>query len=135
MRLPAGGGAEDAGGLFWVLDEEVQVEGSSDSVVLERLCAAFEKKGPGAEGKGMSWGRVRSPARELESDLDEACTGWDLSAEMSACGPACAFIHSCVHSFRYPSHVWSSYRMLGAMLYSGKPASCGPQFWLRSLRE
>nr|XP_051691432.1 unconventional myosin-XVIIIb isoform X1 [Oryctolagus cuniculus] len=50
VPLAAGGGAEDAGGLFWVLDEEVRVEGSSDSVVLERLCAAFEKKGAGAEG-------------------------------------------------------------------------------------
>ncbi|XP_054450403.1 unconventional myosin-XVIIIb [Pteronotus mesoamericanus] len=50
VRLPPGGGAEDARGLFWVLDEEVRVEGSSDSVVLERLCAAFEKKGAEAEG-------------------------------------------------------------------------------------
>ncbi|KAM5237670.1 unconventional myosin-XVIIIb [Ctenodactylus gundi] len=50
VHLPAGGGAEDAKGLFWVLDEEVRVEGSSDSTVLERLCAAFEKKGPGAKG-------------------------------------------------------------------------------------
>ncbi|XP_073080091.1 unconventional myosin-XVIIIb isoform X1 [Manis javanica] len=50
VRLPAGGGTEDIRGLFWVLDEEVRVEGSSDSVVLERLCAAFEKKGAGAEG-------------------------------------------------------------------------------------
>ncbi|XP_066871490.1 unconventional myosin-XVIIIb isoform X2 [Kogia breviceps] len=50
VRLPAGGGAEDARGLFWVLDEEVRVEGSGDGVVLERLCAAFEKKGAEAEG-------------------------------------------------------------------------------------
>ncbi|XP_017353629.1 unconventional myosin-XVIIIb isoform X1 [Cebus imitator] len=50
VRLPAGGGAQDARGLFWVLDEEVRVEGSSDSVVLERLCAAFEKKAAGTEG-------------------------------------------------------------------------------------
>uniref|UniRef100_A0A3Q1LG72 Myosin XVIIIB n=1 Tax=Bos taurus TaxID=9913 RepID=A0A3Q1LG72_BOVIN len=50
VRLPAGGGAEDSRGLFWILDEEVRVEGSQDSVVLERLCAASEKKGAGAEG-------------------------------------------------------------------------------------
>uniref|UniRef100_A0A8I4A376 Myosin XVIIIB n=1 Tax=Callithrix jacchus TaxID=9483 RepID=A0A8I4A376_CALJA len=50
VRLPAGGGAQDARGLFWVLDEEVRVEGSSDSVVLERLCTAFEKKEAGTEG-------------------------------------------------------------------------------------
>lgn len=48
------------------------MEGSSDSVVLERLCAAFEKKEPGAEGRGMRWRRVLSPARELESVFDEA---------------------------------------------------------------
>ncbi|XP_036305331.1 unconventional myosin-XVIIIb isoform X1 [Pipistrellus kuhlii] len=50
VRLPPGGGAVDARGLFWLLDEEVRVEGSGDSVVLERLRAAFEKKGAGAEG-------------------------------------------------------------------------------------
>nr|XP_005889908.1 PREDICTED: unconventional myosin-XVIIIb [Bos mutus] len=50
VRLSAGGGAEDSRGLFWILDEEVRVEGSQDSVVLERLCAASEKKGAGAEG-------------------------------------------------------------------------------------
>lgn len=112
------------------------MEGSSDSVVLERLCAAFEKKEPGAEGRGMRWRRVLSPARELESVFEEACTGGDLSAEVSVWGPACAFIHSCVHPFMCsPIHVSISYHMLGAMLYSGKPASCGPQFWLRSLRE
>ncbi|XP_048198707.1 unconventional myosin-XVIIIb [Perognathus longimembris pacificus] len=50
VHLAAGGGSEDTRGLFWLLDEEVRVEGSSDSVVLERLRAAFEKKGAGAEG-------------------------------------------------------------------------------------
>lgn len=66
VHLPAGGGTEDARGLLWVLDEEVRVEGSSDSVVLDRLRAAFEK-GAGAEGKGARvWG-VLSPARVLGS--------------------------------------------------------------------
>ncbi|XP_012869733.1 PREDICTED: unconventional myosin-XVIIIb [Dipodomys ordii] len=50
VHVAAGGGPEDARGLFWLLDEEVRVEGSSDSVVLERLRAAFEKKGAGEEG-------------------------------------------------------------------------------------
>ncbi|XP_058512716.1 LOW QUALITY PROTEIN: unconventional myosin-XVIIIb [Ochotona princeps] len=50
VHLAAGGGTENAKGLFWVLDEEVRLEGSSDSVVLERLCAAFEKKEAEAEG-------------------------------------------------------------------------------------
>ncbi|XP_059105711.1 unconventional myosin-XVIIIb-like [Peromyscus eremicus] len=51
VHFPAGRGAEDARGLFWVLDEEVRVEGSSDSVVLERLRTAFEKKAAEADGK------------------------------------------------------------------------------------
>lgn len=34
------------------------MEGSSDSVVLERLRAAFEKKETGAEGKGGGVGEV-----------------------------------------------------------------------------
>ncbi|CAH6778729.1 Myo18b [Phodopus roborovskii] len=50
VHLPAGRGTEDARGLFWVLDEEVRVEGSNDSVVLERLRAAFEKKVAGDDG-------------------------------------------------------------------------------------
>lgn len=65
VRLPAGGSTEDAGGLFWVLDEEVRVEGSSDSVVLERLCAAFEKKGAGADGKEIR----RGGGKDAESSL------------------------------------------------------------------
>lgn len=52
VHLPAGRSSEDARGLFWVLDEEVRVEGSSDSVVLERLRTAFEKKSAGADGEG-----------------------------------------------------------------------------------
>ncbi|XP_053525830.1 unconventional myosin-XVIIIb isoform X1 [Artibeus jamaicensis] len=65
VRLPPGGGAEDAGGLFWVLDEEVRVEGSSDGVVLERLCAAFEKKGAGAEGTSA----LRSCEQPLQCEV------------------------------------------------------------------
>lgn len=45
------------------------MEGSSDSVVLERLCAAFEKKGAGAEGKGVR--ATHEGRREPRS--------WDLS--------------------------------------------------------
>uniref|UniRef100_A0A8C0PM77 Myosin motor domain-containing protein n=1 Tax=Canis lupus familiaris TaxID=9615 RepID=A0A8C0PM77_CANLF len=65
VRLPAVGGAEDAKGLFWLLDEEVRVEGSSDSVVLERLCAAFEKKG--AEAGGTS--ALRSCEQPLQFEI------------------------------------------------------------------
>uniref|UniRef100_A0A8C8S369 Myosin XVIIIB n=1 Tax=Pelusios castaneus TaxID=367368 RepID=A0A8C8S369_9SAUR len=35
-------------GLLWILDEEVLTEGSSDGVVLDRLCLYFAKKGEGS---------------------------------------------------------------------------------------
>ncbi|XP_046283277.1 unconventional myosin-XVIIIb isoform X4 [Marmota monax] len=64
VHLPAGGGAEDARGLLWVLDEEVRVEGSSDSVVLERLRVAFEK---GAGGEGTS--ALRTCEQPLQCEI------------------------------------------------------------------
>uniref|UniRef100_A0A250Y7W4 Unconventional myosin-XVIIIb n=1 Tax=Castor canadensis TaxID=51338 RepID=A0A250Y7W4_CASCN len=53
VHSAAGGGHGDARGLFWVLDEEVRVEGSSDSVVLERLRVAFEGTGVDTEGTAV----------------------------------------------------------------------------------
>uniref|UniRef100_A0A8C9P816 Myosin XVIIIB n=1 Tax=Spermophilus dauricus TaxID=99837 RepID=A0A8C9P816_SPEDA len=64
VHLPAGGGVEDARGLLWVLDEEVRVEGSSDSVVLERLRVAFEK---GAGGEGTS--ALRTCEQPLQCEI------------------------------------------------------------------
>ncbi|XP_008061792.1 unconventional myosin-XVIIIb [Carlito syrichta] len=72
VRLPAGEGAEDARGLFWVLDEEVRVEGSSDSTVLERLFAAFEKKGTEAEGNSA----LRICEQPLQCEISHQL-GWD----------------------------------------------------------
>ncbi|XP_053444952.1 unconventional myosin-XVIIIb isoform X2 [Nycticebus coucang] len=69
VHLPAGGGTEDAKGLFSVLDEEVRMEGSSDSTILERLCTAFEKKGAGAEGT--------SALRTCEQPLQ-----WEISHQL-----------------------------------------------------
>lgn len=109
------------------------MEGSSESVVLERLCAAFEKKGAGAEGKGARGRRVLRPARELASVLGScrsspgrAGTGWGLRAEASVPVPACAFIRTRVHSLTYPADVLSSYSVLGTVLYRGEPGSCAP---------
>ncbi|KAL6067667.1 hypothetical protein STEG23_031471, partial [Scotinomys teguina] len=65
VHFPAGRGAEGAGGLFWVLDEEVHVEGSSDSVVLERLREAFEKKAAGADGPPV----LRTCEQPLQCEL------------------------------------------------------------------
>ncbi|XP_023369092.1 unconventional myosin-XVIIIb isoform X2 [Otolemur garnettii] len=72
VRLPAGGGTEDAKGLFSVLDEEVRMEGSSDSTILERLCAAFEKKGAGAEGTSA----LRTCEQPLQWEISHQL-GWD----------------------------------------------------------
>uniref|UniRef100_A0A4X2KGM3 Myosin XVIIIB n=1 Tax=Vombatus ursinus TaxID=29139 RepID=A0A4X2KGM3_VOMUR len=40
---------EEPKGLLWVLDEEVRIEGSGDSTVMDHLCLAFEKKEAGAD--------------------------------------------------------------------------------------
>uniref|UniRef100_A0A8C6QLY0 Myosin motor domain-containing protein n=1 Tax=Nannospalax galili TaxID=1026970 RepID=A0A8C6QLY0_NANGA len=75
VPLPARGeGSEGAGGLFWVLDEEVRVEGSSDSVVLERLRATFEMKTARAKGKG-----TRQPLQcEVPHQLGQDPVRYDL---------------------------------------------------------
>ncbi|XP_056677549.1 unconventional myosin-XVIIIb-like [Monodelphis domestica] len=49
VRVPVAGQAEEPKGLLWVLDEEVRIEGSGDSAVMDRLCLAFEKKEAGAD--------------------------------------------------------------------------------------
>lgn len=65
VHLPAGRSSEDARGLFWVLDEEVRVEGSSDSAVLERLRTAFEKMSAGADGPPV----LRTCEQPLQCEL------------------------------------------------------------------
>lgn len=99
VRLPPGGGAADARGLFWVLDEEVRVEGSSDSMVLERLCAAFEKKGVGAEGKDVRRSRVASPACGLESALVSCRKALIRPAGGGVWVQKCLSVRLCVFSF------------------------------------
>lgn len=98
MRLPAGGGAEDSRGLFWILDEEVRVEGSQDSVVLERLCAASEKKGAGAEGEGGNRG-----GGGLLSSSSSLPVGVGLcllkALTRPALGGLCTCLGVCLHSF------------------------------------
>ncbi|XP_078083393.1 unconventional myosin-XVIIIb-like isoform X2 [Mustelus asterias] len=42
---------EEPKGLLWILEEEVLVQGSNDTVVLDRLCSYFEKKGMDNEEK------------------------------------------------------------------------------------
>uniref|UniRef100_A0A8W4FLF9 Myosin XVIIIB n=1 Tax=Sus scrofa TaxID=9823 RepID=A0A8W4FLF9_PIG len=89
VHLPAREGAEDTRGLFWVLDEEVRVEGSSDAVVLGRLCASFEKKGAGAEGKGAAGGAESSLGIRTCQSTSKVCRArWgNLSAESSVPPP------------------------------------------------
>lgn len=97
MRLPAGGGAEDSRGLFWILDEEVRVEGSQDSVVLERLCAASEKKGAGAEGEGGNRGGGGAPLLLIITPGGS----WTLSPQSpdKACTRGAVHLPGCVPSF------------------------------------
>ncbi|XP_067862172.1 unconventional myosin-XVIIIb-like isoform X2 [Heptranchias perlo] len=52
---------EEPKGLLWILDEEVLVQGSSDTVVLDRLCSYFEKKEMEKEEK--------QPLRRCEQEL------------------------------------------------------------------
>ncbi|KAM9118433.1 unconventional myosin-XVIIIb [Pangshura tecta] len=53
LQVLPGGQAEEPKGLLWILDEEVLIPGSSDSVVLNRLCSYFAKKGPESEEEGF----------------------------------------------------------------------------------
>uniref|UniRef100_G3SSZ2 Myosin XVIIIB n=1 Tax=Loxodonta africana TaxID=9785 RepID=G3SSZ2_LOXAF len=79
VRLPAGGRAEDKG-LFWVLDEEVRVEGSSDNVVLERLCAAFEKHQTGYKKKSSALRACEQPLQcEIFHQLGQDPVRYDLT--------------------------------------------------------
>nr|XP_033811733.1 unconventional myosin-XVIIIb isoform X2 [Geotrypetes seraphini] len=55
------GHVEELKGLLWILDEEVLIQGSSDSVALERLCSYFESKGLDKEELG--------PIRKCEQAL------------------------------------------------------------------
>lgn len=99
---PTGGNAEDSAGLFWVLDEEVRVDGSSDTVVLERLRVAFEKTGVGVEGKGVE---MLSPAWDLATVFakkgpDKACRAGRCRSQRCLGMPVCDFFHSLlIHHF------------------------------------
>lgn len=74
------------------------MEGSSDAVVLGRLCASFEKKGAGAEGKGAAGGAESSLGIRTCQSTSKVCRArWgNLSAESSVPVPVSAFLHSCV---------------------------------------
>lgn len=106
------------------------MEGSSDSVVLERLCAAFEKKGAGAEGKGEGGKRVPSPAGSqslrlcpMQNAPGRGLPGRGLGAEPSPCVRA---LVSRARASRSPAHVWSNYRVLGPCCTAVSPrVACG----------
>ncbi|GAB1290007.1 Myosin XVIIIb [Apodemus speciosus] len=88
VHLPAGRGTEDAGGLFWVLDEEVRVEGSSDSVVLERLRAAFEKKKEAGAEEAPSMRTCEQPLQcELFHQLGRDPVRYDLTGWLRRAKP------------------------------------------------
>ncbi|XP_004690910.1 PREDICTED: unconventional myosin-XVIIIb [Condylura cristata] len=87
VRLPAGGGADEARGLFWVLDEEARLEGSSDSVVLERLRVAFEKKGAEADGSPALRTCEQPLQCEIAHQLGQDPVRYDLSGWLHKARP------------------------------------------------
>ncbi|XP_055972547.1 unconventional myosin-XVIIIb, partial [Sorex fumeus] len=88
IRRPAGGDAEAPAGLFWVLDEEVRVEGSSDGAVLERLRAAFEKSRVGAEEGTSALRMCEQPLQfELSHQLGQDPVRYDLTGWLHRAKP------------------------------------------------
>lgn len=95
VHLPAGRGAEDAGGLFWVLDEEVRVQGSSDSTVLERLRAAFEKKKEAGAEEPPSMRTCEQPLQcELFHQLGRDPVRYDLTGWLRRAKPNLAALEA-----------------------------------------
>ncbi|XP_038619395.1 unconventional myosin-XVIIIb [Tachyglossus aculeatus] len=86
-RTPIGAAAEEAQGLFWLLDEEAQVEGSSDSVVLDRLCAAFGQKGPDSTGAAAVRRCEQAVQMELSHQLGRDPVRYDLSGWLRKARP------------------------------------------------
>ncbi|XP_049644039.1 unconventional myosin-XVIIIb [Suncus etruscus] len=84
---PTGGSAKDSAGLFWVLDEEVRVDGSSDAVVLERLRVAFEKMGVGVEGTS-AFRTCEQPLQfEISHQLGQDPVRYDLTGWLHRAKP------------------------------------------------
>ncbi|XP_061459502.1 unconventional myosin-XVIIIb isoform X2 [Rhineura floridana] len=52
VHVTPGGQAEEPKGLLWILDEEVLIQGSSDSTAFNRLCSYFVKEGVINEDQG-----------------------------------------------------------------------------------
>lgn len=76
-HISPGAQTDDPKGLFWILDEEALIQGSSDSTALDRLCSFFAKEGlSGDEGKVMEWGACRLLAEENFLQL-LAVLGWE----------------------------------------------------------
>ncbi|XP_028904971.1 unconventional myosin-XVIIIb [Ornithorhynchus anatinus] len=86
-RVPVGAAAEEARGLFWLLDEEAQVEGSSESVVLDRLCAAFGQKGPDSAGEAAVRRCEQAGQMELNHQLGRDPVRYDLSGWLRKARP------------------------------------------------
>uniref|UniRef100_A0A8C5JWF3 Myosin XVIIIb n=1 Tax=Jaculus jaculus TaxID=51337 RepID=A0A8C5JWF3_JACJA len=87
VHSTAGGDTGDARGLFWVLDEEARMEGSSASTVLECLRAAFEKKGAGAEGTPVLRACEQPLQCEIAHQLGQDAVRYDLSGWLPRAKP------------------------------------------------
>ncbi|XP_054852145.1 unconventional myosin-XVIIIb isoform X2 [Eublepharis macularius] len=73
------GGAEDPKGLFWILDEEALLHGSSDSGALDRLCSHFTEEGTPEEEPG-SLRKCEQPLQfEISHQLGQDPVRYDAS--------------------------------------------------------
>ncbi|XP_029474880.1 unconventional myosin-XVIIIb [Rhinatrema bivittatum] len=72
---------EEPKGLLWILDEEILIPGSGDSVALNRLCSYFENKGADKEEPGSLRKCEQALQFEIYHQLGKDpvrydCTGW-----------------------------------------------------------
>ncbi|XP_074869174.1 unconventional myosin-XVIIIb isoform X2 [Carettochelys insculpta] len=83
LHGPPGGQAEEPKGLLWILDEEVLIPGSSDSIVLDRLCSYFAKKGAQSTEEGFLRKCEQTLQFEIFHQLGKDPVRYDLSGWMN----------------------------------------------------
>uniref|UniRef100_A0A8D0GSK7 Myosin XVIIIB n=1 Tax=Sphenodon punctatus TaxID=8508 RepID=A0A8D0GSK7_SPHPU len=79
LHIPPSGEADDPKGLLWILDEEVLIQGSSDSSALDRLCSYFAKKGLDNEEQGSLRKCEQVPQFEIFHQLGRDPVRYDLT--------------------------------------------------------
>ncbi|XP_019394216.1 PREDICTED: unconventional myosin-XVIIIb [Crocodylus porosus] len=87
LHVAPGGQADDPKGLFWILDEEVLIQGSGDSVVLDRLCSYFAAKGAQKEEDGVLRKCEQVLQFEISHQLGQDPVRYDLAGWVSKAKP------------------------------------------------